>query len=150
MRQNSKMIVASSASHESNDLSDEPHARGTRSAGNSPRKQPATQTWTTEPWNGKVRRKSIRQSGGVPSKESQSGPAPPLPGMASNVTSGLESVAEGEANLEVEGFEDGAERGRLFVKVVGVKELDLPLPRGEYLPAAWRDLTDQGNAHILL
>ena len=134
MRQNTKMVVASSASHESatdpNDVQ-EPSARGTRSAGNSPRKASHTQTWTTEPWNGKIRRKSIRQSGGSPQKKPSTGPAPPLPGQASNVASGLGSVNEDEMMLNSEEIEDGVERGRVFVKVVRVKDLDLPLPKGE-------------------
>ena len=134
MRQNTKMVVASSASTES--ASDAPslqdtQPRGTRSAGNSPRKPSHTQTWTTEPWNGKVRRKSIRQSAGSPQKRPANGPAPPMPGQQSNVTSGLDSVAENENALDTTELEDGDERGRLFVKVVGVKELDLPLPRGK-------------------
>ena len=133
MRQNTKVVVASSASHESvPDTGDaqEPSARGTRSAGNSPRKASHTQTWTTEPWNGKTRRKSIRQSGGSPQKKPFSGPAPPLPGQQSNVASGLGSVNEDELMLNSEDVEDGAERGRLFVKVVRVKDLNLPLPKG--------------------
>ena len=133
MRQNTKVVVASSASHESTSdatESEEPPARGTRSAGNSPRKASRTQTWTTEPWNGKIRRKSIRQSGGSPSKKPSSGPAPPLPGQQSNVAGGLGSLNEDELVQNAEEFEDGAERGRLFVKVVRVKDLDLPLPRG--------------------
>ena len=135
MRQNTKVVVASSASHESaSDAieSEEPSARGTRSAGNSPRKASHTQTWTTEPWNGKIRRKSIRQSGGSPSKKPASGPSPPLPGQQSNVANGLGSVNEDELAQNSEEFEDGAERGRLFVKVVRVKDLDLPLPRGRF------------------
>lgn len=132
MRQNTKVIVASSASNESApDVADnqEGVARGTRSAGNSPRKASQTKTWTTEPWNGKIRRKSIRQSGGSPQKVMHSGPVPPLPGQQSNVASDLQSVAEDEAMVPEE-FEDGAERGRLFIKVQRVKDLDLPLPRG--------------------
>ena len=133
MRQNTKVVVASSASSEadpdsanSQDLS----SRGTRSAGNSPRK-PSQQTWTTEPWNGKVRRKSIRQSGGSPQKKPVGGPAPPLPGQASNVASSLDSVAEDQGLLNADEFEDSTERGCLFVKVLRVKDLDLPLPRGK-------------------
>ncbi|KAL8726501.1 MAG: hypothetical protein Q9181_006030 [Wetmoreana brouardii] len=133
MRQNTKVVVASSASTESapdtvsnQDLS----TRGTRSAGNSPRKPSHTKTWTTEPWNGKVRRKSIRQSGGASQQILTSGPVPPLPGQESNVANGLHSVAEDEAMIPDE-IEEGAERGRLFVKVVRVKDLELPLPRGE-------------------
>ncbi|MCJ1398297.1 Bud site selection protein bud4 [Xylographa trunciseda] len=134
MRQNTKMVVASSASHDSNvDPTDAPeaHIRGTRSAGNSPRKPSHTQTWTTEPWNGKIRRKSIRQSAGSPQKRVPNGTMPPLPGQQSNVTSGLDSVNENEAMPDADMVEDGEERGRLFVKVVGVKELDLPLPKNE-------------------
>ena len=135
MRQNTKVIVASSASHESASSTDEtqdPSTRGTRSAGNSPRKASQTKTWTTEPWNGKIRRKSIRQSGGSPSKSRISmGPAPPLPGQESNVASGLDSVNEDEAMLNTEEIGEDGERGRLFVKVVRVKDLDLPLPKGK-------------------
>lgn len=133
MRQNTKMIVASSASHESNDEvrdGDISALRETKSAGNSPRKPPQTQTWTTEPWNGKIRRKSIRKSGGIPSKPA-SGPVPPLPGQQSNITAGLDSVAENEAADGSEEIGEDGERGRLFVQVVRVKDLDLPLPRGE-------------------
>lgn len=136
MRQNTKVVVASSASHESvpdTTSGQDPTARGTRSAGNSPRKPSQTRTWTTEPWNGKVRRKSIRQSGGATQKILTSGPVPPLPGQQSNVTSGLHSVDEDETVVPEE-IEDGAERGRLFVKVLRVKDLELPLPRGNRIP----------------
>lgn len=134
MRQNTKVVVARSASDESaSDVVDShgPRARGTRSAGNSPRKASQAQTWTTEPWNGKMRRKSIRQSGGSPQKRTSTGPTPPLPGQQSIVTSELGSVNENEVMPGFEEIEDGGERGRLFVKVVGVKDLDLPLPRGK-------------------
>ena len=135
MRQNTKVVVARSASDESaSDVVDThgPRARGTRSAGNSPRKASQVQTWTTEPWNGKMRRKSIRQSGGSPQKRAPTGPAPPLPGQHSNATSDLVSVNEDEVMPGFDEIEDGGERGRLFVKVVGVKDLDLPLPRGNF------------------
>ena len=132
MRQNTKLVVASSGSHDSsNDTAEGPklQPRVTKSAGNSPVKSSAT--WTTEPWNGRIRRKSIRQSGGSPMKRPAAGPAPPLPGMSSNVMSSSETaVVEPDALPEIEEYDDGTERGRLFVKVVGVKDLDLPLPRG--------------------
>ena len=139
MRQNTKMVVASSASHESasTDSTDAPApaaahhpraSRATRSAGNSPVKQSQAGAWTTEPWNGKIRRKSIRQSAGSPMKPpSFSSAVPPLPGMQSNV-----AAADSEILPEADETEDGKERGRLFVKVVGVKDLDLPLPRGKH------------------
>lgn len=140
MRQNTKMIVASSASHESTEDGD-PRARFSRSVGSSPVKGPQAGTWTTEPWNGKIRRKSIRQSAGSPMKRPDAGPAPPLPGMPTNVHNALDSVAESEAVQEVEEFDDSGERGRVFVKVVGVKDLDLPLPRGNYLESWIRCIT---------
>lgn len=139
MRQNTKVIIASSASHESADSTEsaaevkegqELSARATRSAGNSPRK-PSQQAWTAEPWNGKVRRKSIRKSGGVPSKTPSSGPVPPMPGQQSNVASALDSVTEDQAVEAVDEIGEDGERGRLFVKVLRVKDLDLPLPKGE-------------------
>ena len=59
---------------------------------------------------------------------------PPLPGQESAVT-GLGTVVEDQimSHGQDYDFEDGAERGRLFVKVVGVKELDLPLPQSKSL-----------------
>ena len=133
MRQNTKVVIASSTSNESTgDSTDthQPHSRGTRSAGNSPRKSGHAQPWTTEPWNGKMRRKSLRLSGGSPQKKMAAGSAPPLPGHQSNVTNGLVSLTEDEPMLGVEDCEESGERGILFVKVVRVKDLDLPLPKG--------------------
>ena len=137
MRQNTKVIVASSASHESassNEETQDQSARGTVSAGNSPRKASQTKAWTAEPWNGRIRRKSIRQSAGSPSKRVSMGPMPPLPGQESNVASSLDSVNEDEAMLSSEEIGEDGERGRLFVKVVRVKDLDLPLPKGQRFP----------------
>ena len=141
MRQNTKVIIASSASHESQEATEpagntkenEEAARGTRSAGNSPRKPSASQPWTAEPWNGKIRRKSLRKSGGVPSKPPPCGTVPPLPGQQSNVASALDSVTEDQTLEATEEIGEDGERGRLFVKVVRVKDLDLPLPKGKPL-----------------
>ncbi len=136
MRQNTKVIVASSNTDEtasrSKDVGNHP-SNGTRSAGSSPRKvsHERAQTWTTEPWNGKARRKSVRQSAGSPQKRPSSGPAPPLPGKESNVAGALGSVAEIAQTPAVEEVDESGEKGRLFIKVIGVKELDLPLPKGE-------------------
>ena len=139
MRQNTKVVVASSASQESavESIDDTAHQRGTRSAGNSPRKPSHTQTWTTEPWNGKVRRKSVRLSVGSPQKKVPGGPAPPLPGQQSNVTGMLGDLNEGDTVFDDQEADESGERGRLFVKVVKVKDLDLQLPRGkcQYLQA---------------
>ncbi|ORY15200.1 hypothetical protein BCR34DRAFT_598671 [Clohesyomyces aquaticus] len=149
MRQNTKVVVASARNFSGS--SDEQAGdgktkavRATRSANSSPRKtsderKPA---WTTEPWNGKVRRRSIRTTSGARHSVAPSN-APPLPGQESAVTSGLDSVAEGN---DLDDFEDGAERGRLFVKVVGVKDLDLPLPKTE---RAWFQLTLDNGLHCV-
>lgn len=86
-----------------------------------------TPAWTAEPWNGRKtkisRQMSIRKPAG--------GPAPPMPGMESNVGNCLDSVQENPAQTEIEEHEDGSERGRLFVKVLGVRDLSLPLPQSE-------------------
>lgn len=121
MRQNTKLVVASSDVDKVDDF------RGTRSAGNSPVKKERPQSWTVEPWNG--RKKSVRDSVG-PRKKVGSGPAPPLPGFESNV--GLGILTEEEPAPEPAVGENG-ERGRLFVKVIGVKDLDLPLPKSKFL-----------------
>jgi hypothetical protein len=130
MRQNTKLIVASSNTDEnvpSNADHEEGHGRETRSAGNSPRKasHDRTKSWSVEPWNGKARRRSVRDASNA--RKRPNGVAPPLPGMESNVTSGLENLAEDEP---ASADQEGGERGRVFVKVVGVKDLDLPLPKG--------------------
>ncbi|KAJ5143231.1 uncharacterized protein N7515_002018 [Penicillium bovifimosum] len=134
MRQNTKVIIASSRTedeplpslHESAETS-----RGTRSAGSSPRK-PSQQTWTTVPWNGSPRRSSIKPATGIPKKKPVpgAGGVPPLPGQPSNVHEAPATIEETEPAIS-ESFDDGEERGRLFVKVIGLKYCDLPLPRGK-------------------
>ena len=146
MRQNTKVVVASSRqfSDEQPPMSPTsegptPAARGTRSAGSSPRKGSAERkpAWTTEPWNSKVRRKSVRQASNGP-RRAANGPAPPLPGQESNVQAGLSTLVEGQ-QMVGEDADEGTERGRLFVKVVGVKDLEMPLPRSKYLlPHLWK------------
>lgn len=121
MRQNTKVVVASSSDESGNGF------HGTRSAGNSPIKQDRPQSWTVEPWNGQPRKGSIRDRSN-PRKKVPSGPMPPMPGQESNVA-GLGIVSE-EAFVETTAVESG-ERGRLFVKVIGVKDLDMPLPKSE-------------------
>ena len=115
MRQSTKVVVASS------DVD-----KGTRSAGNSPVKKDRPQSWTVEPWNGQMRKSSVRNRS---SPRKNAGPVPPMPGQASNVT-GLDVVTEGPATVDLIPEESG-ERGRLFVKVIGVKDLDMPLPKSK-------------------
>jgi hypothetical protein len=128
MRENTKVVVASSRQFSDEKAPGDAQTTAEKSAKPGPRKTSAERkpAWTTEPWNGKPRRKSIRTTSGrrVPTA---TGPAPPLPGQESAVSGGLDSVAE-QGDEE---FEDGEERGRVFVKVVGVKDLDLPLPKSE-------------------
>ncbi|KAJ5668980.1 hypothetical protein N7462_010050 [Penicillium macrosclerotiorum] len=132
MRQNTKVVIASNRNEEEPPLPADQTTqdpRGTRSAGSSPRK-PSQQTWTTVPWNGSVRKPSVKMAGGIPKKKPVPGAVPPLPGHSSNVQEPPAAIEENEVALN-DAFEDGEERGRLFVKVVGIKYLDLPMPRGE-------------------
>lgn len=157
MRQNTKVVVATErVSHDETRA-----AADTLSPSNiepnevvaSPRKtsQPA---WTAEPWNGRSRRKSIRVGGeAVSNKRKAEGPAPPLPGQASSVD-GLGAVTEDDlAEEEAEDFEDGAERGRLFVKVIGVKDLQLPFPQRKqpdlYFCSFTDNVTDESTTFAL-
>lgn len=128
MRQNTKLVVATSSHDKPGD-----QRLGTRSAGNSPVKADRPQSWTVEPWNGQ-RRKSSRNASNPRSKPA-AGAVPPLPGQESNAVAGLGSVQEEQVPEPVE----GNERGRLFVKVLGVKDLDLPLPKSKSIifPLGW-------------
>lgn len=119
MRQNTKLVSASDK--------DRDESWKARSAGNSPVKQQRPQSWTVEPWNGKIRQGSGRKRSGT--GPALSGPVPPMPGHQSNATA-LNQVIEEEDQPEVAPPESG-ERGRLFVKVMGVKDLELPLPKSK-------------------
>lgn len=118
MRQNTKLVTAS-------DKDTEEVRAGTRSAGNSPVKQQRPQSWTVEPWNGKHRR-SIKKR----HTPSTGGPAPPLPGQESNATTTTMDPLLEEDGPEL-ATEECGERGRLFVKVMGAKDLELPLPKSK-------------------
>ena len=74
------------------------------------------------------------------------GPVPPLPGQESAVTGGLEALVEDKVMFGEEDQEEGIERGRLFVKVVGVKDLELPLPQHEQ---TWFQLTLDNGLHCV-
>ena len=138
MRQNTKVVVATS------DADRMKSYREARSEGNSPVKQgpPRPQSWTVEPWNGSPRKRSDRHS--MTSRKRMSGSVPPLPGQKSNVDNAhLGAVAE---DLEQPEADFEGERGRLFVKVIGVKDLDLPLPRNE---RTWFALTLDNGVHCV-
>ena len=142
MRQNTKVVVASnrnfsgdsSGTMKSNDSSAAPvsptfdrRPSSVKRGAASPRKPSAEQFLKTEPWNGKTRRKSVRNAS---AQKAQSAPAPPLPGQESALGVVEEDFAAGTSSLEDE-VAEGVERGRLFVKVVGVKNLELPMPRND-------------------
>ncbi|KAM3416880.1 hypothetical protein BST61_g8468 [Cercospora zeina] len=141
MRQNTKLVVATNRnfSGDSNGTAKSneppmsptgearPSSRGGRSANSSPRK--GSGILETEAWNGKSRRKSQRQASAA---QHCNGPAPPLPGQASVLGVVNEDFAAGTSSLE-DDVGEGIERGRLFVKVAGVKELDLPMPKNDRL-----------------
>ncbi|KAF2767211.1 DUF1709-domain-containing protein [Teratosphaeria nubilosa] len=137
MRQNTKLVVAtnrnfsddsaaSKTSSESAPSAKVPRPRSSRSANSSPRKGSAEQFLKTEPWNGKSRRESSRKASVQKALSSQ--PAPPLPGQPSALDPVNEDVTTASFDDDVD---EGVERGRLFVKVIGVKELDLPMPRND-------------------
>ncbi|KAL5335937.1 GTP-binding protein [Aspergillus crustosus] len=131
MRHNTKVIVASSRPEEEpvpTPATGEPgtDAKNTKPP-RSPQRKVSQQTWTTMPWNSGARRASIRTPSGAIRKKPVAGPVPPLPGQQSAAQEPPTPVEETEPTA----FEDGEERGRLFVKVVGLKYMDLPLPRGE-------------------
>jgi hypothetical protein len=116
MRHNTKVVTAS-------DKDSEDLRPPTRSAGNSPVKQMRPQSWTVEPWNGQTKKKSNLK------RPVTNGPVPPMPGHESNVAP-MSTLPEEDATTDVT-VEDSGERGRLFVKVMGVKDLDLPIPKSE-------------------
>ncbi|KAJ1335230.1 Cell division protein anillin [Microdochium nivale] len=135
MRQNTKLVAASDRPLSGGDSDAVKY--GTRSAGNSPIKQQRPQSWTVEPWNGNVRHSIKRRHG-----PSLSGPAPPLPGQESNAV----AITTVEEETPESAIEDSGERGRLFVKVMGVKDLDLPLPKNE---RSWFSLTLDNGVHCV-
>jgi hypothetical protein len=130
MRQNTKLVTASDK--------DTDDVRGCRSAGNSPVKPARPQSWTVEPWSGGQRKRSIRKRHPV------TGPVPPLPGQESNAAA-LGQVHEEDMAVEMATEENG-ERGRLFVKVMGVKDLDLPIPKSKTPVRSWRFLKRVANS----
>ncbi|KAF7542683.1 hypothetical protein G7Z17_g11364 [Cylindrodendrum hubeiense] len=132
MRQNTKLISASDKD------TDEP--RGARSVGNSPIKEDRPLSCIVEPWNSKPRQRSMRKRVG-----GSVGYIPPLPGQESNAITALNQVVEEDIGLEMATPESG-ERGRLFVKVMGVKDLDLPLPKNE---RTWFSLTLDNGVHCV-
>lgn len=129
MRQNTKVIVASSHSDESQPSNESDKTDNNEAKPISGTRKISQPTWTTVPWNSQMRRQSIKVSS--PKRKAAEGPVPPLPGQSSAVQDAAPSAEDNETASTHEVFEEGEERGRLFVKVIGVKDLDLPLPRGK-------------------
>ncbi|KAJ4298294.1 Bud site selection protein bud4 [Kalmusia sp. IMI 367209] len=119
MRQNTKVVVASSRQ-----FSDE---------------KPPTKS---ENANEAVPKSSNNNSRKTSAERKPAWTTEPWNGQESAVAGGLDSVAEQDQDE----FEDGQERGRLFVKVVGVKDLDLPLPKTE---RTWFQLTLDNGLHCV-
>ncbi|KAK5137915.1 hypothetical protein LTR08_006684 [Meristemomyces frigidus] len=149
MRQNTKLVVASnrnfsgdSGAAAASKAGTELHpfmaggrissatARKAKSANGSPRKPSMDQFLVAEPWNGKTRRKSVRNASAQMASYAGREPAPPLPGQECALGVVDEDFAAGTSSLDEE-VGEGVERGRLFVKVVGVKDLELPMPKNE-------------------
>ncbi|KAF9886572.1 Bud site selection protein bud4 [Aspergillus nanangensis] len=133
MRHNTKVVIASNRNEDEPAPAPAPTNAPVEAHAPKPVPTPrkaSQQTWTTEPWNGKHRRSSVRATSSAIRKKPLSGPVPPLPGQQSNVQETPTTIEENEPAVNG-ALEEGEERGRLFVKVVGMKYLDLPLPRGE-------------------
>ncbi|CAZ81852.1 unnamed protein product [Tuber melanosporum] len=120
MRQNTRVIHASSRDPEDD-------VAGPSRPGHS-----RTQSWSVEPWRASTRRRSTRDSlGGSVRKRPSNVGAMPSGGKDGKLLPMVnENDVEGRASLNLQP-DDGTERGRLFVKVIGVKDLGLPLPQGQ-------------------
>ncbi|KAG6004230.1 hypothetical protein E4U21_001288 [Claviceps maximensis] len=138
MRQNTRVIAASDKHGDHFDENNY-HSRA-KSAQNSPTKQSRPESWVVEPWNAEPRPRSSRRRMAGPSTA-----APPLPGHESNATPAANRAADDDTQSEVATIDSG-ERGRLFVKVMGVKDLDLPLPKNE---RTWFSLTLDNGVHCV-
>ncbi|KAG5977561.1 hypothetical protein E4U55_006665 [Claviceps digitariae] len=134
MRQNTRVIAASDKD------GDHYHHSRAKSAQGSPTKQNQPESCVVEPWNTESRPRSSRKRVPVPNTA-----VPPLPGHESNATPAVTRATEEDMQSEVATIDSG-ERGRLFVKVMGVKDLDLPLPKNE---RTWFSLTLDNGVHCV-
>ena len=127
MRQNTKVIHATSR-EEDNTMSKTPISA-------------KTQSWSVEPWkatsNKPGRRKSLK-SEVAKKKPLDAARQQHNNAMAQGKGKDLPVLDENEApmakpsdSLDTPVEHENNERGRLFVKVIGVKDLSLPLPQGE-------------------
>ncbi|KAF8454626.1 cell division protein anillin-domain-containing protein [Kalaharituber pfeilii] len=108
-----------------------------------------TRSWQVEPWKSpSSRRRSQRSSLGQGDKK-QDGPAPPMPGQPDAATKthlAPPSTAPAIDDKNPITPPENGERGRLFVKVIGVKDLTLPLPQRE---PTWFCLTLDNGLHCV-
>jgi len=135
MRHSTRVIHASSR-----DIDEEPTAR--------PQSHKRTQSWQVEPWKGSGRRRSTRnslgQTGGQQDGTASSGPGQAGPTPALHLAP-PPTIAGVEGQKPPTPPENG-ERGRLFVKVIGVKDLTLPMPQRE---PTWFCLTLDNGLHCV-
>ena len=131
MRHSTKVIHASSR-----DIDEE----ASRPAGHK-----RNQSWQVEPWKASGRRRSGRSSLGG-QKPDTSGPLPPLPGKADAVAKGQSDASMVAENNKPGTPPENGERGRLFVKVIGVKDLTLPISQRE---PTWFCLTLDNGLHCV-
>ncbi|RKF79760.1 putative INT1 protein/putative bud site selection protein BUD4 [Golovinomyces cichoracearum] len=129
-RQNTKIVVATSDTGLHNKYHD------TGAIDDSLLRSNRAKSWTVEPWNGQ-RRKSSGQRSSARGQNSSS--------MSKRFES--KRTASGMSKASIDTMpEEGVERGRLFVKVLGVKDLNLPLPRNE---KTWFNLTLDNGVHCV-
>ena len=134
MRHSTRVIHASSR-----DIDEEPTARA--------QGHKRTQSWQVEPWNGPGRRRSARNSLGQ-TRGQQDGTALPVPGQIDPASSQLAppQITTGMEGQKPPTPPENGERGRLFVKVIGVKDLTLPMPQRE---PTWFCLTLDNGLHCV-
>lgn len=133
MRHSTRVIHASSR-----DFDEEPNLQN--------QSHKRTQSWQVEPWKGSGRRRSTRHSFGQTGAQQDhvASPIPPGPASPTHLVPPL-TTAGVEAQKPPTPPENG-ERGRLFVKVIGVKDLTLPLPQRE---PTWFCLTLDNGLHCV-
>ena len=132
MRHSTRVIHASSR-----DFDEEPNLRN--------QSHKRTQSWQVEPWKGSGRRRSTRNSLGQTGAQ-QDRVASPIPGPTSPTHLVPPSATAGVEAQKPPTPPENGERGRLFVKVIGVKDLTLPLPQRE---PTWFCLTLDNGLHCV-
>lgn len=116
-RQNTKIVVATS----DNTLNDVFYTDDDSKS--SKLKQSRSQSWIVEPWVTSGRNSSDLNKLNASDRFSSA--------ANSKTVAQRRVISQGSRISDFSTLDDGSERGRLFVKVLGVKDLDLPLPKSE-------------------